>query len=52
MKERLICAALIIPAFINCYYKPKSEKAEEILRVASGTLLLLAACYLGVVLPQ
>ena len=52
MEERLICAALIIPAFMNCYYKPRSEKAEAVLRVVSGTLLLLAACYLGVVLPQ
>lgn len=52
MTERLICAALIMPAFMNCYYKPKSEKAEVALRIVSGTLLLLAACYLGVVLPQ
>lgn len=52
MKERLICAVLMAPAFINCYYKPKSEKEEFALRVVSGTLLLLAACYLGVVLPQ
>lgn len=52
MKERLICAALIIPAFINCYYKPKNKKLEVALRVISGVLLLLEACYLGVVLPQ
>lgn len=52
MEERLICVALIFPAFMNCYYKPKSEKAEIVLRAVSGTLLLLAACYLGVVLPQ
>lgn len=52
MKERLICAVLIIPAFINCYFKPKNEKAEFVLRVVSGSLLLLAACYLGIVLPQ
>lgn len=52
MTERLICAALIMPAFINCFYKPKNEKAEFALRSVSLALLLLAACYLGVVLPQ
>lgn len=52
MEERLICAALMIPAFINCYYKPRNENTEVVLRIVSGTLLLLAACYLGVVLPQ
>lgn len=52
MVKRLICAALIIPVFINCYHEPKNEKVEFALRIISGVLLLFLACYLGVVLPQ
>lgn len=52
MKERLICAFLIMPAYISCFLETKSKKLEFWLRVISMAFLLLLACYLGVVLPQ
>lgn len=52
MKERLICAFLIIPAYISCFFEIKSKKLEFWLRVISIAFLLLLACYLGAVLPQ
>ena len=52
MKERLICAVFIIPAYINCFFAPKNKKIEFCLRVISTVFLFLLACYLGVVLPQ
>lgn len=52
MKERLICAVMVIPAFIYLSFEFENKKFEKVLRVISATLLLLLACYLGVVLPQ
>lgn len=52
MKERLICAVMVIPAFIFLSFEFENKKFEKVLRVISSTLLLLLACYLGVVLPQ
>lgn len=51
MEERLICAAMIIPAFIYLSFDFENKKLEKVLCVISATLLLLLACYLGVVLP-
>lgn len=52
MKERLICEFMVIPAFVYLSFEFENKRFEKILRVISATLLLLLACYLGVVLPQ
>lgn len=52
MKERLICAIMAIPAFIYLSFEFENKRLEKIFRVISATLLLLLACYFGVVLPQ
>lgn len=52
MKERLICAVMILPAIYFCSFEFKSKKIENVLRVISGVLLMLLAFYLGTVLPQ
>ena len=52
MKERLICAFMIIHAFICLSFEFKNKRTEKVLRVILATLLLFLVCYLGVVLPQ
>lgn len=49
MEERLICAFMVIPAFVYLSFEFENKRLEKILRVISATLLLLLACYLGVV---
>ncbi len=54
MKERLICALLIVPAFtyFGIEFDEKHKKLETVWRFISTIGLIFAAMYLGVVLPQ
>lgn len=50
MKEKFICALLIIPAAICLGFDFENKKAERILKIISESLLFLLAWYLGIVL--
>lgn len=54
MLERLICAALIIPAFLflGIEFDEKHKRLEIIWRIFSEVGLIFLAMYLGIVLPQ
>lgn len=51
MIERLICFALVLPAFIFCAFEFDNKKAGNVLRIVGGAGLFLLAMYLGAILP-